>query len=340
MAVTKRGDFNFENQVRLEHAQAYFRKKLLWSKFAEKFVMDFNKKAGEKLDVPYFDKMGAAEKPMEDARLAVDNLADNSFSATVYEAGKAWGITDAGRVRKAMTEKLWEQTAEGQAVRVMAELVDADALAVLNNAGSSNTDGASGNEPAGHDSLDDTKDITITSVFTGKKGADTAAFKAMELNVRDFQESLTEAFGDRQDEAKYSVMHSRSWTSMITDSVAGLLKADANSPFQGLNEYKGNFLGKETFMIDNVPKGPVRTITDSAGTKQKYQTYKHMVFKPQPYLLVIKKDMLIEDSRDILGRIDISAATQWYCFTTLHKRVDSEDIRAMGKAYITNEQVV
>ena len=338
MAVTKSTTFSFENQVRFEYTRAYFRKLLLWSRFGKRVVQDFNKKPGKKLDVPIFQKMGAAEKPGEDDRLNVDSLGDKSFSCVVYEVGKAWGITNSGRYRMGSTQDEWEDEAGNQAARVLAEQVDSDALSCLNNDGNSSIDGSAGNDPKGNDAFDDTSDLTLTSVFTSKKGSDVAAFKEQESNIDELQTFLTDAFGDRQSECKVIGMHSKAYNSTLTNKTTGILKADANSPFQGISGYGGNWLGKETFMIDNISTGPKRTITDSNSATQKYNTRKVFALKPNAFLLLIKQDGMLEAARDILGRIDYWAITQWYTFYPLHKQNDSEDVRAASKSFLTNEQ--
>ena len=339
MAITKKSNFTFDNQVRLQHTRAYFRKKLLWSRFAEKVIKNFDATPGNKLEIPYFGKMGAAEKPGEDDRVGVDSLGDSSFEAVVYEVAKAWGITDAARIRMGATNEEWEDEASSQAGRVIAEMVDADALAVLNNDGTANTDGAAGADPIGHDEIDLVPAaITLTSAFTAKKGTDTAAFQLYEWNVREYQKSLTNGFGDRSDEVLYNIIHSRMMTAGLIDEKAGLLKADANSPYDGLKGYVGKLLGKETFMIDNISTAKKVTITDSSSAIQKYWAYKNFLLKANPYGLVLKKEANMESARDMLGRQDLEMITQWYTFVTLHKRIDMDDIRAVGKVYLTDEE--
>ena len=327
MAIAKRSSFTFTNQVRLSYVNAYFRKLLLWAKFAKRLRKDFDKTPGETLTIPVFTKMGAAQKPGEDDRLTVDSFGDKSFSFTVYEAAKAWGITDAGRVRMGSTNKEWEESGEAQAGRVLAEQVDADALAVLSASD-------------GHEETDEVPAaLALTTEFSSKKGADTQPFLDLVCNVRSLQDTLTDVFGDRSKEVMYNIMHSRSSKTVIKDKDTGLLKADANSPFQALKGYIGNnLLGKETFEIDNITKGKKVTVTDSQSASQKYQAYKQFFLKPQPYALVLKKNAKLEDARDILGRQDISAITQWYTFGTLHKKIDDDDIRAAGTEYITDEE--
>ena len=339
MPLTKTGDLTFKNQIRLDYVQAYFRKKLIWTRFAQLLLKEFSGIPGKKVDIPYFDKIGDAEKPGEDDKLSVDKLGDNSFSGTVYEVGKAVGITDSARYEKGSTDEKWEKEVGNQMGRVMAEQMDADALAVLNNDGTVNTDGATGADSAGHDKIDDLPSaITLTTPFTAAKGADTAAYSNNALNVRKLQRYYTRGFGDRANEATIQIMHSHAYTDVVVDTTAGFLKADAVSPFKGLDGYESNFLGKETFKIDNLPKDKKITFTDSASASQKYQTYKTFVLKPEAYTMMLKKSAMFETARDILARQDIQSVTQWYTFMTLHKRVDTMDKRAIGITTLTAEQ--
>ena len=320
--------FGFTNQVRLQYSSAYFRKKLLWARFAERIRKDFNKTPGETVTIPVFTKMGAAQKNIgEGVRADVDGFGDKQFEGTVLEALKAWGITDYARIRKGSTDQSWETEGLAQAGRVMAEQVDADALAILSESGRAEVT----------DDLPTTLNLT-GHTFTAAKGKDEPRFIALKLNVRVYQDGLTDDFGDRSDEVIYSVMHSRSFTDMLTDQVAGLLKADANSPFNGLKGWKGNLLGKETFMVDNVPAGKKVTVTDSASGSQMYQSYNHVTMKRNPYALLIKKEADLESARDMLGRQDISMIKQWYTFLALHKQIDDEDLRVSRRNYITTEE--
>lgn len=339
MPVAKVATFTFENQVRADYTSYFFRKKLFWAALGRKVFSDFDMTPGNKVDIPFFKSMGVAEKPAEDARLTVDSLGDRSIKAQVYEVGKAWGITDAARYRKAMREDEWEEEAASQAGRRIAEIADSDALAVLNNDGTNSLDGQAGNTPKGHDEIDDTADFTISSAFTGKKGADTDAFALQTANVRALQNGFTELFGDRANESNVLVMHSRSYTDILVDDKAGLMKADAITPAGvALRGFQGNFLGKDTFSIDNISKGKKVTVTDSASTTQKYQTYKTFVLKPNPFLFLAKQIQMHEAGRDLLGRIDYNAVTTWFTFYPLHLQNNTDDKRAGGIVFLTNEE--
>ena len=339
MAVSKVATFSFNNQVRGDYTSYYFRKKLFWGSLGKRVISDFATTPGNKITLPIFASMGAAEKPAEDDRLTPDSMGDKSIETQVYEVGKAWGITDAGRYRKGSNDEQWEMESSRQAAWRLAEQVDADALACLNNDGTNSIDGATGNDPAGHDELDETTDVTLTTAFTGEKGADDARFTAQRANLRYMQKGFTHLFGDRNREANLMVMHSRCYTDTLLDQGAGIMKADAVTPLATtVQGYAGNFLGKDTFENDNISKGPNRTFTDSGGATQKYVTRKIFILKPNAYIVVIKQRPKFESARDILGRIDINAVTQWFTFYPLHKQNNTDDIRAGALVRLTDEQ--
>ena len=339
MAVAKGATFTFKNQVRSDYTSYFFRKYLFWAALAYKIVSDFNMKPGRKVDIPYFKAMGAAEKLQEDTRMSVDSMGDKSISATVYEAGKAWGITDTGRYSKGSTDSEWEDEASSQAGRRIAELVDSDALACLNNDGTNSIDGAAGNDPKGHDEIDNTADFTLATPFDSDRGTDDAKFKAQMCNVVDLQQGFTQLFGDRQKEANILAMHSFCYTDAMLNVNSGIMKADAITPAGAVvNGFMGNYLGKDTFMIDNISKGDDLSVTDSAGVVQKYVTRKNFILKPKFMVLLQKQITLYEAARDILGRIDYNAATLWYTFYPLHLQNNSDDKRAGAIVSATRER--
>lgn len=340
MPIANKALFNFNNQQRLQHTSAYFRLKLLWSRFGYKLIKDFENTPGQQVDIPIFGKLTSAEKPNESEKLVIDGLGDTSFSATVFEAAKAYAVTDSARVRMGARQEEWENEAAHQTGRVLAELVDADALAVLNNDGTGDALGGTvGNQKKGHDEIDNIPaTITLATAFGSDKGKNLSSFTTHKANIRSLTKNLNRGFGDRDSEVMYSVMHSQSYTDIITDTVSGFLKADANSPFSGINGYEGMLNGKNTFKIDNVPKGKDVTITDSAGVSQKYVTRKQFFLKPDAYALLLKQQAQAEQARDTLKREDIYTMTQWYGFVTLHKQISSDDIRAVGTLYLTEEE--
>ena len=121
MALTKKASFNFDPLIALQHISAYFRRKLVWGQFAWRISKDFRSQVGETVTIPYFNKLTDAEEPGEDDTVDVDNLGDNKFTATVKETAKAFGITDAARIRMGVTDDKWENEGFAQVGRVMAE---------------------------------------------------------------------------------------------------------------------------------------------------------------------------------------------------------------------------
>ena len=107
---------------------------------------------------------------------------------------------------------------------------------------------------------------------------------------------------------------------------------------QVIKGFAGNILGKATYEIDNISSGVKKTITDSAGTAQKYVTRKTFVLKPNAYLLAVKQMPVLEEGRDMLGRTDFWMITHWYTFYPLHKVNNDEDVRAGGLEFITSEE--
>ena len=327
MAVTKVASFNFTNQVKIDHVSGYFRKKLGWGNFAWKLDMDFTATPGNTVTFPYFGILPPAEEPGEDDRLTVHPLGDMAFTGTVAEAAIAWGITDAARVRAGMPQERWDEEGLAQGARVIAEKIDERCLTELKKVGS-HTVGRTA--PA---------NFAITTAFTNERGADTPAFKAEQCSIARVRTGLTNVFGDKQDEVKAMVFHSRTLNDLITDDTAGLLKADANSPWNAIGGFKGTLFGKAVFEMDTAPEGNVVTVTDSASATQKYKTYNVVCLKEDPYALVMKQDPKLEQARDQLGRRDIYSITQWYTFRNLHKEISTEDERVAFLPFLTNERM-
>ena len=339
MPIAKVATSTFSNQVRTDYSSAYFRRKLFWAALGRKIMKNFTQTPGNKVDLVFYLKMGAAQKPGEDDRLDVDSFGDKSVSAQIYEIGKAAGITDAGRYRHGNTIDGWENECASQMGQRVAEAVDTDALACLNNDGNSSIDGATGNDPKGHDAVDKTSDITLTTTFSGEKGADTAPFKAQLCNINDLHIKIADIFGDLRKQANLMAMHSTCFADAIGNNENGILKADAVSPIGSLqDDFSGNILGRSVFENDTCPQGPKRTVTDSAGSTQKYETRKVFILKPNSFVVVVKQSPKIEDARDVLGRIDYKAMTQWLTFYPLHKINNDEDVRAGGVTYLTRIQ--
>ena len=328
MPITKKADFNFTNQIKTNHISAYWRKKLFWAQLAFKIRKNFQGVPGETVTVPYFNSLGVAQKPAENDRVSVDKFGDQSFAGTVYEVAKAFGVTDAGRIRMGVSDDVWEREGFAQQARVMAELVDADCLSVIKQTST----------PAGHDKVRTLADFTISTAFTALKGADTASFLSKQCNIRSVRQDLTNSFGDRNMECIAMVMHSQVLKDLEVEDKAGFLKADANDPFSPMTQYRGRLLSRATFELDNTFQGADITVTDSASATQKYKSWMNLYLKQDPFIMMIKRDPSSESARDMLGRQDLFMATQWYAFVTLHKRISTEDVRVGAAQYLTTEQ--
>lgn len=220
MAATVSSDFAFEPKVWKEHVAAFFRDKLVFGAIA---MSDdtLTAQPGETINFPFFTKIGAAEEPAETDSLSVDNLADDSFSATVKEVGKAVGVKKkAFKVSAARTERIIEEVAS-QIGRVIAENVDDTLLAEFSTAG--NFD-----EP--------------TLAVTGK-------------SVRSLNEAKVKGFGDLHTDAIALQINSLDMLDVMNDTTAGLLKADANDPLIDAPGYRGRLLGMAVFEVDKTAAG-------------------------------------------------------------------------------------
>ncbi len=176
---------------------------------------------GTTINFPYFKKVGAAEEPLETASLTVDNIEDDSFSATVKEVGKAVGVKKkAFKVSAARTERIIMEITS-QIARVHAEKVDDDLLAEFSNV-------------ANH--------VAPTLTVTG-------------ANVRSINEGKVLAFGDLHTDAIALQIHSLDMLSVTNDTTAGFLKADAQDPMYGVPGFRGRLLGMAVFETDKVAAG-------------------------------------------------------------------------------------
>ena len=182
--------------------------------------------------------------------------------------------------------------------------------------------------------------FTISSAFGSDKGYDQSSIVSERANVRSIRKYLNSVFGDKADEVMALVIHSAHETDMITDATAGLLKADAISPFSGMKGFQGVLFGKYALVInDNVPEGSDVTITDSASMTQKYKSFNIVAMKADPYGLMVKKDTgNMEAARNMLQRRDIYMATKWYATTGLHKKISTDDERVTLIEHISNVQ--
>jgi N4-gp56 family major capsid protein len=294
MTGTVAADFVFVPKVWSDHISAYFSKKLVFGAFATP-DNTLTQQPGETVTFPYFKAIGAAEDAVEANDLTVDKLQDDSFAATVKEVGKAVSFTDKSiRKSAARRERLFDE-AQTQIGRVHAEKVDADLITEINTVG---------NFTQGYTAADATGLCTVSSLF----------------------EARIMGFGDRTNEAAVIFMHSLNYLSMIQDSTAGFLKADANDPMYHVPGFMGRLFGAALVVVDTVPRGP------DIATKQSYQCF---ICKPNAYGIMTAESMEVEKDRDILGRVSVVSATQWYAVKAFHAKIAAEDKRIVRATFVT-----
>ena len=328
MAVTLKADFSFEPQIANLYSSAYFRRRLIFAKlgFMPSSEQTFKETPGDKITFPYYEKMGDAGDYVENQAMEVDKLSDDKFEATIQGFTKAVGRTKAALLAHGNSPMAWEREAHKQIGQLFAEKLDKLLLTKLATA-----------EYA--DTLDKvTGDVTITTPFGIDKGISDAKVLPQRFNVRSFSSDLIEAFGDKSNECRYAVMHSKQFNDLAVDKEAGFLKADANHPLFGISQFKGTLFGVGVLTFDTVNKGSKITITDSGGATQKFQTYEVLYLKADAYGVFPKRTPNIEYARDILKKNDIMAADQWLAVISFHKRISTEDVRAAKKEYLVNEQ--
>ena len=219
MAATVSTDFVFEPKVWKDHISAYFDDKLLFGAIASR---DESLKAapGETVNFPYYEKIGAVEEPLETAALTVDNLADDSFNATVKEVGKAVGVKKkAFIVSAARTERIIGEITS-QMGRVHAEKIDDDLLAEFSGVGN----------------------FVDVPVGTTK-------------NIQAINTGKVTAFGDKHTDAVALQINSLDLLAIVNDTNTGFLKADANDPMIRVPGFMGRMLGMAVFETDKVTVG-------------------------------------------------------------------------------------
>ncbi len=220
MSATVSTDFAFEPKVWKEHVSAFFRDKLVFGAIA---MSDdtLTAQPGETINFPFFTKIGPAEEPAETDSLSVDNLADDSFSATVKEVGKAVGVKKkAFKVSAARTERIIQEVT-AQIGRVIAENVDDTLFAEFSAVGNFT-------EP--------------TLAITGK-------------SVRSLNEAKVKGFGDLHTDSIALQINSLDMLDVMNDTTAGLLKADATDPLIDAPGFRGRMLGMAIFEVDKTPSG-------------------------------------------------------------------------------------
>ena len=224
---TQAADFVFAPKVWSDHIQAYFDKMLVYGQFALRNDTLKAEGSGETVNFPYFKSIGDAEEPTETQALTVDKLTDDSFSATVFEVGKAVGFTKkAFKKSAASAERIMAET-QRQIARVHAEKVDAKLKTEIETAG----------------------EVGYLAVAAGDL-----------MNVRTLNTGKIKAFGDKQHEARVCFMHSLQYLDLMNDATSGFLKADANDPMGLVNGYMGRLLNMAIVINDQVSK-----VVDIAG---------------------------------------------------------------------------
>lgn len=290
MSATTSSDFVFEPKVWHDHVSAYFDQKLVYGAFAIRDYSLVAEKTGLTVNFPFYNKIGAAEKPSESASLTVDSLSDDSFSATVFEAGKAVGIKKKAFKKSADSVDGVVSEAQGQMARVHAELVDNELNTEITN--SSNYD---------------------------------AAFSAAsaENDVRRLNAARISVFGDKMSDADVCFMHSLMYLDVFNDTTAGMLKADANDPAWMIEGFQGRLLGMAIVVVDTCP-----TRAETVGSKGvDYLTHFH---KMASYGIMEKQEIEFDEDKDILARERIFTSNQWYAVKSFHKKISSDDKRAGG----------
>lgn len=287
---TQSSDFVFEPKVWSDHIQAYFDQKLVYGAFALRNDELKAEGTGLTVNFPYYKAIGAAEEPDEDESLTVDKLQDDSFSATVFEAGKAVGIKKKAFKKSADSVAGVVSEAQRQMARVMAEKVD-------NKLNTEITTGA--NYQAG---------------FEASVAGDTAT-------IRNLHRAKILGFGDKADDAVVCFMHSLQWLDLINDTTAGFLKADANDPFKAIKGFKGRLLDMAIVVVDSVKKN----VGGQVGGKD---TYLGTIHKMNSFGIMEKQEMEMDEDKDVLARERIYTANQWYAVKSFHAKVSSLDKKA------------
>lgn len=296
MGATQSSDFSFVPKVWQDHISAYFDKKLVFGAYA---LQDntLTSAPGETVNFPYFKAISEAEEPSQDQGLAVDKLQDDSFSATVKEVGKAVGFKKkALRVSAARSERIFSE-AQDQIARVHAEKIDADLITEINT---------SGNYVAG-----------LVASTTGEVA-----------NVNNINTARIMGFGDKSDQAVAIFMHSAHLLSLLNDSTAGFLKADAMPEQSRMNVpgWMGKLLGMDVIVTDQVPR-----VTDISGKR----SYACFIVKRNAYGFMTAENMDLEKDYDILHREWVLAATQWYAVKAFHAKIASNDYRIVRSEFCT-----
>lgn len=289
MSATIASDFAFEPKVWKDHIDAYFDRKLVYGAFAVE-DSELQTEPGLTVNFPYFKQIGEAQEPAEEEALNVDNLSDDSFSATVKEVGKAVGMKSKAFKKSAASKDRIMSQAQMQIARRIAEKVDADLLTEFSSSG---------------------------NYFQGY----TATAAANVMNVRALLEAKMLGLGDRADEAIVVQMHSRQFLDMMKDSTAGFLKADANDPLYLVKGFMGRILGMAVVVADTIPA--------TAAQIDSTDAYHAFIHTAEPYGYIKKQEIELEMDKDILNREWVVSATQWYAVKSFHSKIDAQNKRTI-----------
>ena len=308
MSATVSQDLRFEPKVWSDHSMAYFDKKLVYGQFAARNNSLEVEGSGLTVNFPYYAAIGEAEEPDERESLSVDNLTDDSFSATIFEVGKAVGFKDRSFKSTADSMPGMGSEAQSQIGRVLAEKVDAK----LNNEITSYT----GSGPAGG-VVGESEELYDNMVigYKAAAGIDT-------MNIRALIEAKIRAFGDKSKAAVVCFMHSLQFLDLRTDQVAGFLRADANDPYSMIQGYEGKLDNMAIITVDSVPK-----LEGQIGGQDAYLAHFH---KPNSYGIIQKADIKMESDRDILSRENLISSTQWYGVKSFDRKISDLDNKAAG----------
>lgn len=218
---TGSADFAFVPKVWSDHIQAYFDRYLVYGAFALRNDDLKAEGSGETVNFPYFKTIGDAEEPSEDEALQVDSLSDDSFSATVFEVGKAVGFKKrAFKASAASADRIMAET-QRQIARVHAEKLDKKLIEEI--------------------------DTSHNVGFNATAGGDV-------MNIRNLNIGKIRGFGDKHKQSVVCFMHSLQFLDLMNDTTAGFLKADANDPMNMLDGYEGRLLGMAIVTVDTVTK--------------------------------------------------------------------------------------
>jgi hypothetical protein len=224
---TSSSDFVFEPKVWSDHIQAYFDRYLVYGAFALRNEDLKAEGTGLTVNFPYFKAISDAEEPAEDEALTVDSLSDDSFSATVFEVGKAVGFKKKAFKKSAASSDRIMSEAQRQIARVHAEKVDKKLQAEMQ-----------------------------TSYTQGYLATDAAGT----MNIRSLNSGKIAGFGDKHKQSEVCFMHSLQFLDLMNDTQAGFLKADASDPMYMVEGFEGRMLGMAIVTVDTVEK-----VTDIDG---------------------------------------------------------------------------